>query len=71
VSARKSEGIGNRSLNIEIGVLRKILKRWKLWGALSKHYRALPEPKDIGKALSPATATLQQQGFKLGNFPFM
>jgi len=54
VTARKSEAIGNRTLNIEIGVLRKILKRWKLWGALSEHYRALPEPKDIGRALSPS-----------------
>jgi integrase len=54
VAARKSEGIGNRTINMEIGVLRKILKRWKLWGALFEHYRALPEPKDIGRALSPS-----------------
>ena len=39
---------------MEIGVLRKILKRWKLWSALSEHYKALPEPKDIGRALSPS-----------------
>ncbi len=54
IAARKSEGIGNRTVNMEIGVLRKILKRWKLWDALSAHYRALPEPKDIGRALSPS-----------------
>lgn len=54
ITARKSEGIGNRTINMEIGVLRKILKRWKLWGALSEHYKALPEPKDIGRALSPS-----------------
>jgi integrase len=54
VTARKSEGIGNRTINMEIGVLRKILKRWKLWGALSEHYKALPEPRDIGRALSPS-----------------
>ena len=54
IAARKSEGVGNRTVNMEIGVLRKILKRWKLWGALSEHYKALPEPKDIGRALSPS-----------------
>jgi integrase len=54
ITARKSEGIGNRTVNMEIGVLRKILKRWKLWGALSEHYKALPEPKDIGRALTPS-----------------
>jgi integrase len=50
---RKAEGIGNRTINIEVGVLRRVLKKHKLWSRLAEDYRRLPEPKDIGRALSP------------------
>ncbi len=50
---RKREGIGNRTINIEVGVLRRVLKKYKLWSRLADDYRRLPEPKDIGRALSP------------------
>jgi hypothetical protein len=53
VSLRKAEGIGNRTVNIEVGVLRRILKQFKLWHFVGESYKPLPEPKDIGKALSP------------------
>jgi hypothetical protein len=47
------EGIGNRTINVEIGVLRRILKQFKLWHLVGEAYKPLPEPKDIGRALSP------------------
>ena len=53
VVSRKGEGIANRTINIEIGVLRRILKRHKLWVRIGEDYRTLPERHDIGRALSP------------------
>jgi integrase len=50
---RKAEGIGNRTINIEVGVLRRVLKKYKLWARPAEDYRKLPEPTDIGRALSP------------------
>jgi len=53
VPCRKAERIGNRTVNIEVGVLRRILKQFKLWHFVADGYNPLPEPKDIGRALSP------------------
>jgi integrase len=53
VQRRKAERIGNRTVNIEVGVLRRILKQFKLWHFVGDGYKPLPEPKDIGRALSP------------------
>jgi integrase len=50
---RKREHIGNRTINIEVGVLRRILKKYKLWSRLAEDYKRLPEPTDIGRALTP------------------
>jgi site-specific recombinase XerD len=50
---RKAEGIGNRTINIEVGVLRRMLKKHKLWSRLAEDYKRLPEPKNIGRALTP------------------
>ena len=50
---RKAEGIGNRTINIEVGVLRRILKQFKLWHLVGEGYKPLPEPKDVGRALTP------------------
>jgi hypothetical protein len=40
-------------VNIEIGALRGILKQFKLWHLVGENYKPLPEPKEIGRALSP------------------
>jgi integrase len=53
VQRRKAERIGNRTVNIEVGVLRRILKQFKLWHYMGDGYKPLPEPKDIGRALTP------------------
>lgn len=54
VQRRKAERIGNRTVNIEVGVLRRILKQFKLWHFVGDGYKPLPEPKDVGRALTPA-----------------
>jgi hypothetical protein len=34
--------------------LRRILKQFKLWGFVGEDYKPLSEPKDVGRALTPA-----------------
>jgi integrase len=53
VAWRKARGVGNRTVNIEVGVLRRVLKQFKLWHFVDEDYKPLPEPKDIGRALTP------------------
>lgn len=52
VARRKGEGAGNRTVNIEVGVLRRVLKQFKLWYLVGEGYKPLPERKDVGRALS-------------------
>jgi len=40
-------------VNLEIGVLRAVLKKYKLWGAVSDSVQFLKERRDIGRALTP------------------
>jgi hypothetical protein len=53
VQRRKAERIGNCTIKIEVGVLHRILKQFKLWHLAGDGYKPLPEPKDLGRALSP------------------
>ena len=53
VARRKAEGAGNRTINIEVGVLRRVLKQFRLWHLVGEDYKPLPEPRDIGRALTP------------------
>jgi site-specific recombinase XerD len=53
VGQRKNEGVGNRTINIEVGVLRRILKQYRVWQFVSDGYKQLSEPHDIGRALTP------------------
>src|SRR5271167_5084739 len=57
VARRKAEGAGNRTINIEVGVLRRVLKQFKLWHLVGEDYKPLPEPKDIGRALTLAESS--------------
>ena len=50
---RKKQKIGNRTINIEIGVLRRVMKQHKLWSRVADDYKRLPEPKNIGCAGHP------------------
>ncbi len=53
---RLSQGAQGRTINIEVGVLRQILKadnKDDYWTPLAGHINMLPERKDIGRALTP------------------
>jgi integrase len=51
---RKARGLSNVTINIEMGALRRILKRGKLWQRMGDDVKPLKEqPSDVGRAMSP------------------
>ena len=51
-TARLKAGISGRTVNMETGVLRRMLKRAKVWNAVSEDVKALPERQGaVGKVL--------------------
>jgi hypothetical protein len=56
--ARLDEGASNRTVNMEVGTLRAILKRSGHWARLLKDVTMLKPRKDVGKALPPEKVTL-------------
>jgi integrase len=50
---RLDAGVGNRTVNYEIGALRGILRQFGLWGQIADRVKALPERHDVGRAISP------------------
>lgn len=61
-TARLSAGISGRTTNMEVGVLRRMLKRAKVWNAISEDVKALPEREEVvGKVLP---ADLKQRLFE-------
>ena len=50
---RKEKGISNVTINMEIGILRRVLKRAKRWSLIADEIPRLPERRDIGRALTP------------------
>jgi integrase len=53
VRVRKTNGLSNTTINMEVGILRRILKRAKRWHLLQDEIPRLPERRDIGRALRP------------------
>jgi integrase len=53
VRRRKASGLSNTTVNMEIGILRRILKRAKRWHFVEDEIPRLPERRDIGRALQP------------------
>jgi integrase len=49
---RSEQGVGPATLNAELGILRRILKRAKLWARVADDIRPLKEPSTIGRALT-------------------
>jgi len=49
---RAEQGVGPATLNAELGILRRILKRAKLWRRVADDIRPLKEPSTIGRALT-------------------
>ncbi len=57
VAHRKQKGAANRTVNMELGILRRFLKRAKRWHLLAEEIKPLPERHNVGQAM--------QQGEKL------
>ena len=53
VIERKKVGVANKTINLELGVLRGVLKRAKRWHLFSDEIRPLPVGSQVGRALSP------------------
>jgi integrase len=52
-TARLAAGISGRTVNMETGVLRRMLKRARVWNAISEDVKALPERQGaVGKVVS-------------------
>src|ERR1035441_6695871 len=49
---RAAQDVGPATLNAELGILRRVLKRAKLWARVADDIRPLKEPSTIGKALA-------------------
>ena len=49
---RAAGGVGSAIINMEIGVIRRMLKRAKRWSLIADDIRPLREPRSIGRALS-------------------
>jgi len=52
IRERKVKGISNTTVNMEIGILRRELKRARRWHFVADEVPHLPERKDVGRALS-------------------
>ena len=51
---RHDAGIANRTINMDVGVLSRVLKSCGRWRALSDHVKTLPErQRPVGRALTP------------------
>jgi integrase len=53
ITERKKAGVANKTVNLETGVLRGILKRAKRWHLFSDEIKPLPVRHQVGRALSP------------------
>lgn len=53
----RAETCGPAIINMEIGTLRRILKRAKLWNSVADEVTPLKEPATIGRSLSPLEQT--------------
>ena len=54
---RKRNGVSNRTVNLEMGVLRSILRRYRMWEALAADVDFLKESPSPGRALSASEET--------------
>jgi integrase len=52
IRQRKEKGISNVTVNMEVGIIRRVLKRAKRWSQIADEVPRLPERRDIGRALT-------------------
>jgi integrase len=53
VTERKAGNLSNRTINMEVSCLARILRRAKRWHLIADEVRPLPERRDIGRVLTP------------------
>ena len=49
---RKAANVANKTINLEIGVLRSVMKRAKLWHLFAEEVKPLPVHTQIGRAMT-------------------
>lgn len=49
---RKAAGVANKTINLELGVLRGVVKRAKLWHLFMDEIKPLPVHTQIGRAMT-------------------
>jgi len=52
ISERRKKGVANKTINLEIGVARSVLKRAKRWHLFADEIRPLPAKHQVGRALA-------------------
>jgi integrase len=52
IAGRKKNGVANKTINLEIGVVRGVLKRAKRWHMFSDEIKPLPARHQVGRALA-------------------
>jgi integrase len=52
VADRKAANVANKTINLEIGVLRSIIKRAKLWHLFADEIKPLPVRTQVGRAMT-------------------
>jgi integrase len=57
-TARRAEGASNRTVNIEVGMLRQIMRKYGAWARIQSDVTMLPERQDAGCALTPEQESL-------------
>ena len=55
--ARSAEGAAGATINLEVGTLRSILRRHRLWGQVQPDVKKRPERDDVGHSLTPDEET--------------
>ncbi len=50
---RFANGVGPATINLEVGIIRRILKQAKRWHMVADDIKPLREPRSIGRALAP------------------
>jgi integrase len=51
--SRLAEGAANRTINIEVAMLRQIMRKYGTWARIQSEVKMLPERQDVGRALFP------------------
>jgi integrase len=52
IARRRETGVSNRTINMEVGWLARLLKRAKRWHMIADEIKPLPERRNVGRALS-------------------